>query len=782
MASGGSKPPSANTVQTKTFSNTATSGISTTSWTPLYEGNYYGTDNIQADEWSFPVTSSVTNTLGYENGGSQTVSVRVVFTYEDGTTYTSEQSVTATKPAQYSYTASNTQTLTIKNKAGAPLISSLKFEAQLTRASYPNGGASTPVFSYSIGAIASTIPAINPTTVSGLCGGPWVVTTDRFSGALRAVKDAGDDTKTGELRLWSHQSSFAGNSASYSLWFRCDELPPTGTTTRIFKRAGLLNHFLTLELDSSGGIVLSNGAQTTTLNAGIKAKQWQMLTLSGAFGSSLTAYLDGEEVGNTNLFNTYNFGSANGDPLWMRIGGWTGSLGNIAFYNGALTSSQVKSIYDDEKAVFLDHTVTQGVVEPSISPTSATISASGETAVTNLVLASNVNWTASSSAGWLQITAGTSGAGSAAITVSAGANPSVTPRTAQVTIAGKIFTVTQSGTPATVTTPETIFGTDGGGAWVDVVVGGSAQWTSASNASWLTVALGETGNGTGSAFIIADPYTDTSRSRTGTVTIAGQTIYFTQRGYELSISPQVAQIGSNAGAGEFGVAAPLSAIWEAIVTEPWITINGGPNGIGNGTIRYSVTANTTGQTRIGKIIVSGVQYTLTQATSLFLTTPSSGGGSVSGAGSYNTNAVATVAATAEAGFVFSHWSGDAVGSANPLQLNMDTSKTVTANFIPVGAADFIAEAAVQSVINDPNTHGLYTPDQMRTLALGRPVLERNPATGKFLLKLGVQKSTNLNQWLTLPVAGPNVSVNNNDIQVEFASPDGAAFFRVEGSE
>jgi hypothetical protein len=226
----------------------------------------------------------------------------------------------------------------------------------------------------------------------------------------------------------------------------------------------------------------------------------------------------------------------------------------------------------------------------------------------------------------------------------------------------------------------------------------------------------------------------------------------------------------------------LSAIWEAIVTQPWITINSGPNGIGTGTVRYSVAVNTTGQTRTGKIIVSGVEYTITQATSLFLTTASSGGGSVVGAGSYNTNAVASVTATPAGGYVFSHWSGDAVGSSNPLQLNMDTSKSVTANFIPAAAADSISAVAVQGVINDPNPHGLYTPDQMRSLALGHPVLQRNPSTGKFTLKLGVKKSTNLTQWLALPITGSNVSVNNNELQFEFTSPDGAAFFRVEGNE
>ncbi len=113
---------------------------------------------------------------------------------------------------------------------------------------------------------------------------------------------------------------------------------------------------------------------------------------------------------------------------------------------------------------------------------------------------------------------------------------------------------------------------------------------------------------------------------------------------------------------------------------------------------------------------------------------------------------------------------------------MDSSKRVTANFIPVSAANFIAETAIQEVISDPASYGLFTSDQMRELALGRPVLQRDQVTGKFLLKLGIQKTTNLNDWQMLPVSGVNVSVNNNEIGVEFTSPDGAAFFRVQGND
>jgi hypothetical protein len=123
---------------------------------------------------------------------------------------------------------------------------------------------------------------------------------------------------------------------------------------------------------------------------------------------------------------------------------------------------------------------------------------------------------------------------------------------------------------------------------------GNGQWQAVSDISWLTVALGAAGAGQGSVFIVADPYSNVNSARTGTVTAAGQKVYVTQRGSQLSISPEVAQIGSNAGAGEFGVAAHISSVWEAIATQPWITIVGGAHGIGSGTLRYAVAINDTG--------------------------------------------------------------------------------------------------------------------------------------------------------------------------------------------
>lgn len=800
---GGSLAPTGGVAKSYTLSS---GGFSATGTAPTMVYQKMFNDVFLVSALVIPVTSSVTAGISpysgstyYYYGGSSVTTLTALFTYEDNTTGTTAvQSVTAnqssigqlysTPPAP----GTTTQTLTFSSPNPQKWVKSVSVSASYSRSSYNTNYPAT--FTNTIGTITANIPVIAPNSVSGSVG--WAEAQDRFSSPQRALKSAG----AGDFRLWSQQSSFSGDSGTYSLWFRGEALPSPGTRWRLFKRAGLLSHLLTVELDSAGNIVCDDGVNTVTLAAGIKAKQWQMLTFAGAFGANLTAFVDGAEVGNTNVFSAYNYGKAAGDPVWMRIGGWSGSLGNVAFYDGALSSAQVKAIYDGEKAMFLDHVVTQGVVDPSISPATAALAAIGGTTSTQLTLAPNVTWTASSSAAWLQINSSTSGAGSTILQVFAAVNPTVTERTATVTIAGKVFTVTQAGQPATVSQPDTIFTTDGGSAWVDVTAGGSAQWEATSAVDWLTVALGGTGTGTGSVFIIADPYTDTSKSRTGTVTVAGRTLYFTQRGYALSINPQIAQIGSNSGAGQFGVAAPLSAIWEAIVTQPWITVTGSTTGIGNGTLRYTVASNTTGATRTGRIVVSGVEYTITQVANLILTTETDGNGSVSGGGSYQTGATASLTATPSSGYTFSHWTGDAVGSSNPLSLSIDSGKTVKAYFIPQAAANTIAtnsaaalglvpaarvteerSLTISEVTANPNAFGLYNRNQMQGLALGQPILERNPQTGKMSLNLGVKVSTDLQTWTSLGIATGDASVSGGKVKLSVTPSGNAMFYKVEGS-
>jgi uncharacterized repeat protein (TIGR02543 family) len=84
---------------------------------------------------------------------------------------------------------------------------------------------------------------------------------------------------------------------------------------------------------------------------------------------------------------------------------------------------------------------------------------------------------------------------------------------------------------------------------------------------------------------------------------------------------------------------------------------------------------------------SGFPPDATQAFSIEVRDPwlfTSGGanGSVAGGGSHGFNTTAILHATANPGYLFASWTGDATGTDNPLSVLMDADKTITANFGP----------------------------------------------------------------------------------------------------
>ena len=86
-----------------------------------------------------------------------------------------------------------------------------------------------------------------------------------------------------------------------------------------------------------------------------------------------------------------------------------------------------------------------------------------------------------------------------------------------------------------------------------------------------------------------------------------------------------------------------------------------------------------------------------------------------------------------------------------------------------------------SLLESLRGHGFYRASDMQSLALGRPVLARDPATGSFHLSLGVLKSNTLTGWTPLlgftPTHDPATGLL--DLEIE---PDGsgAEFYRVFG--
>ncbi len=65
---------------------------------------------------------------------------------------------------------------------------------------------------------------------------------------------------------------------------------------------------------------------------------------------------------------------------------------------------------------------------------------------------------------------------------------------------------------------------------------------------------------------------------------------------------------------------------------------------------------------------------------LVVTASPAAGGEVTPGGTYPEGSTQTIAATAQPGWQFDGWTGDATGAANPLSVLMDGSKTIAANF------------------------------------------------------------------------------------------------------
>jgi glucose/arabinose dehydrogenase len=71
-------------------------------------------------------------------------------------------------------------------------------------------------------------------------------------------------------------------------------------------------------------------------------------------------------------------------------------------------------------------------------------------------------------------------------------------------------------------------------------------------------------------------------------------------------------VSSSGGAFTVSVTAPVGCPWTAVSNASWITITGGSSGLGNGTVSYSVAANT-GPQRTGTMTIAGKTFTVTQS-------------------------------------------------------------------------------------------------------------------------------------------------------------------------
>lgn len=609
----------------------------------------------------------------------------------------------------------------------------------------------------------------------------WVDAVDRYGAKRSAVASTGK----GQLYISNIDRFFATSetNATYSFWMNVLSLP--SSDTGIMRR---YNPSFSLSLTKQGKLMVSgNNTSTTVFNAIIPTNEWKMITVVGKARASLQVFVDGDEVGNvsssgSSAASILGYCSSSGKLYFGYTSnydntGFNGAADGLTFYHEALTSAQVRELYEKQRPQKVIHTVTQGVQSAQLNKCQVMAPAEGGTDSVALTLAQSVQWSAQSNNSWIQITGDAAGAGSANVSFTVGANPAVTSRTGSITVAGKTVTVVQEGLRASVECDDTSFGveSDSGTIWVETEGGGT--WTASADVDWIHL-FDESGTGTTPVMFVVDDYTTTTASRSGTVTIAGHKVVITQQGYELSIDPAVAEVGSNAGAGQFGVSAPIDAVWEAIADCDWITIIGARTGIGDGVIQYTIADNTTGETRTGRIVIAGKTYTITQKTTLPVTTKAVGSGTITGAGNYNQGSSVTLTATPAVGYVFSHWSGDAVGVTNQVSIAVDSPKDVTATFIPESAAEQLAAAkAAQG--------GFYTRDQIHTMELGNVLFDVDSATGRARIGVKLMETSDLAHpdWKPVSVTTKDLDIGaDGSVGIHAPATGKAKFFKVISGE
>lgn len=162
----------------------------------------------------------------------------------------------------------------------------------------------------------------------------------------------------------------------------------------------------------------------------------------------------------------------------------------------------------------------------AISPGAQSFNASAGNG--SIAITSSTPWTTTSNNSWITINSGASGSGGGTVVYAVAQNGTGAPRTGTMTVAGQTFTVTQTACAIGFSPfPNTTIGAAGGTFDITVSAPAGCSWTAASNASWITVNSGASGSNNGTITYTATANIEKT-GRTGTMTIAGQTLTVTQ--------------------------------------------------------------------------------------------------------------------------------------------------------------------------------------------------------------------------------------------------------------
>jgi uncharacterized repeat protein (TIGR03803 family) len=259
----------------------------------------------------------------------------------------------------------------------------------------------------------------------------------------------------------------------------------------------------------------------------------------------------------------------------------------------------------------------------ALGSTTAAYGAAGGAGTVSVITSNGCAWTAASNDSFITITSGSSGSANGTVQYTIAANTNSSAQVGTMTIAGRIFTITESGTTSssggctfTLKASSVVIPAKGGSGTVSVKPKGTGcEWTAVSNDPFITITSGSSGTGNGTVrFTI--PGNTNNTSLLGTMTIAGLTVTISQvpGGCSFALSPKDEKVKDTGGKGTVKVAPNFTDCdWTAVSNDGFITVTAGASGAGKGTVSYIVATNATTVPLTGSITIGGETFAIDQA-------------------------------------------------------------------------------------------------------------------------------------------------------------------------
>ena len=256
------------------------------------------------------------------------------------------------------------------------------------------------------------------------------------------------------------------------------------------------------------------------------------------------------------------------------------------------------------------------------------------------------------------------------------------------------------------------FAPAGGAGSVTLTTTSACTWTAVSNnPSFINITSGSSGSGNGTVNYSVGA--NTGPARMGTMTIAAQTFTVTQdSGCIFMLGSTNQNFVAAGGMNSVFVMTATGCTWNAVSNAGFITIDSGSSGSGNGTVNYSVSANT-GPARMGAMTIAGITFTVTQDPGCAFTLDRDHQSFAGNGGNGTVNVTASDAAcawTASTASTFIHTtSGAASTGTGAVQYSVDANpgSTIRSDTITIAGHTFTVYQGI-NFLDVPSNDVFYT--------------------------------------------------------------------------